>query len=113
MLNEISTAGLAVALAGACWVIVWQWQRLRRSVPLRNGSRLQLEITDPVRSLHTPLLDGPDYTFGGPTHQCLCGNNLFHLLAAFEDRQVSYYVLDGICHRCGAKVTVPYETQEV
>jgi hypothetical protein len=72
-----------------------------------------LEIDEPVRSLHTPLITGPDYTFAGPVEQCLCGSDLFHALVAFEDKQVSYYVLDGICHSCGATVHLPYETHEI
>lgn len=84
---------------------------LDNSVPLRT--QYQLEIDEPVRSLHTPLISGPDYTFAGPVEQCLCGSDLFHALVAFDEKAISYYVLEGICHSCGATVALPYETHEI
>lgn len=85
-------------------------KHLEASVPLRTP--YQLEIDEPVRSLHTPLISGPDYTFAGPTEACLCGGELFHALVAFDEKKISYYILDGICHSCGATVNLPYETHE-
>jgi hypothetical protein len=83
---------------------------LSASIPLRTP--YQLEIEEPVRSLHTPLISGPDYTFAGPTEACLCGGELFHALVAFDEKKISYYILDGICHSCGATVNLPYETHD-
>lgn len=93
-------------------LIRYMAEDLDNSIPLRTP--YQLEIDEPVRSLHTPLISGPDYTFAGPVQQCLCGSELFHALVSFdEDSRVAYYVLDGICHGCGATVHLPYETHEM
>lgn len=62
--------------------------------------------SDPLLDLMTPL-HGPDYTWIGPAHECLCGCNLFHALVSFDDSEITYYVLEGICYSCGGKVTLP------
>ena len=67
----------------------------------RDGQRLV--------QLMTPVSDGPDLRGFGPVHECLCGSNLFQIVAAFEDGQVCFYLTEGICWECGAKVTVPTE----
>jgi hypothetical protein len=67
----------------------------------RDGQRLV--------QLMTPVADGPDLRGFGPVHECLCGSNLFQIVAAFEDGQVCFYLTEGICWECGAKVTVPTE----
>jgi glycerol uptake facilitator-like aquaporin len=74
-------------------------------VTVLDLSRETLEM-DPLVGIMTPL-NGPDYTWAGPTHECLCGCSLFHVLAAFDQGEVSYYVLEGICYSCGGKVTLP------
>lgn len=90
------------------------WLNENAYVPLRKGSKVQVEIADPARSILTPLLDGPDYRFAGPTRACLCGNELFHAVVSFdEDKTIGYYLLDGVCHDCGASLQLPYETHEI
>lgn len=53
----------------------------------------------------TPL----DLTNLGPQHQCVCGNNLFQIIAAFGDYVIAQYSTVGVCIDCGAKVRVPTE----
>lgn len=62
-----------------------------------------------LEALFTPVRNGPDYRWVGPTHECLCGENLFQIVAAFDNRQVCFYLTEGICWSCGAKVTLPTE----
>lgn len=62
-----------------------------------------------LEALFTPVPNGPDYRWVGPTHECLCGENLFQIVAAFDARQVCFYLTEGLCWSCGAKVTVPTE----
>lgn len=132
-MSTIIAAAVAASLAAAlAWAIVqlrqakararaWReaaedqaWINHNMYVPLREGSTCQVEIADPARSILTPLLDGPDYRFAGPTQACLCGNELFHAVVSFdEDQTIGYYLLDGICHACGATVNLPYETHEI
>lgn len=118
----IIAAVLAVAASASTVVL---FTRLRKEekfsqhladthVPLREGSQVQLELADPARSLLTPLLEGPDHRWAGPVQQCLCGCDLFHALISFdESKQVSAYILDGICHNCGASVSLTYETHDI
>jgi len=49
-----------------------------------------------------------DYS-GIPTHECICGCNVFKIVAAFEDYEIAWHSLVGYCYGCGAKVTVPCE----
>lgn len=67
-----------------------------------------------ARELLTPTTyaKGEDFRFAGPTRRCLCGGDMFHMLASFdEDGQLSYYLLDGLCWACGANVTLPTPVQ--
>lgn len=44
---------------------------------------------------------------GIPTHRCICGCELFVMIASFEDCEVSLYFTDAQCLDCGALVTLP------
>ena len=39
---------------------------------------------------------------------CLCGSEIFIALVAFENKEISFYFLDGECASCGSMVTLPY-----
>ena len=39
---------------------------------------------------------------------CVCGSELFIALVAFENKEISFYFLDGECASCGSMVTLPY-----
>lgn len=60
----------------------------------------------------TPQSGGPDYTGMPGTEQCLCGCTLFHAAVSFHDKEIAYYILEGICFQCGAKVSLPYAEQD-
>lgn len=60
----------------------------------------------------TPPVGGPDYTGMPGTEQCLCGCTLFHAAVSFHDKEIAYYILEGICFQCGAKVSLPYVEQD-
>jgi hypothetical protein len=65
--------------------------RLRRAIRLKAKSSTQA-----------------DYR-GIPTHACPCGEQVFRVLAAFENFEIVLYALDAECYSCGALVTVPCE----
>lgn len=45
---------------------------------------------------------------GIPVVECVCGCNIFLALVAFDDnRELSFYFLDGECVNCGSLVTLP------
>lgn len=66
--------------------------------------------TEDVLDLHnlSRYSSGEDYRFAGPVQECLCGGDMFHVLASFDEAgEVAYYLLDGVCWSCGAVVTLP------
>jgi hypothetical protein len=38
---------------------------------------------------------------------CVCGSELFTVIAAFEAGEIAFYFLDGECVNCGSLVTLP------
>ena len=46
---------------------------------------------------------------GVPTYVCPCGYDMFLIAAVFdgETQEPGMYMLDGVCAKCGAIVTVP------
>jgi hypothetical protein len=43
------------------------------------------------------------------THVCICGSQFFNLQVAFEDYEISAYLLDMTCAVCGTAWTAPTE----
>jgi hypothetical protein len=56
-----------------------------------------------VREPRVPGLD----LRGIPTHECVCGCNVFLIRAGFEDYDIAFWFTDAHCADCGAPVTVP------
>ena len=44
---------------------------------------------------------------GTPTHECVCGCNIFNLKVMFHEGQISQYFLDMECANCGSLATAP------
>ncbi len=44
---------------------------------------------------------------GTPTHECVCGCNVFNLKVTFHENQISQYFLDMECAQCGSWATAP------
>jgi hypothetical protein len=53
-----------------------------------------------------------DLLWAGPTHTCLCGNNVFLLLAWFEEHKVAGYFTEAVCSSCWSVVRAPTEADE-
>jgi hypothetical protein len=66
-------------------------------------------VPKPVKVAFNEMPDGPDYTWAGPQHTCLCGNDTLAVAARFDDNKISFYFLDGRCLTCGSYLTVPSE----
>lgn len=72
-----------------------------------------LMSTKPWSYLFEDLAEGgPDLRWAGPTHQCLCGNDLLAVAVRFEDSQVAFYLLDVRCLACGAYLIAPTEIDD-
>ena len=44
---------------------------------------------------------------GTPTHECVCGCNIWNLKVIFESFEISTYFLDMECANCGSLATAP------
>jgi hypothetical protein len=44
---------------------------------------------------------------GTPTHECICGSNIWSVKAIFQDFEISSYFLDMQCLECGTLATAP------
>ncbi len=44
---------------------------------------------------------------GNPTHECICGCNIFHIKAIFDNFEIATYFLDMECAQCGSVATAP------
>jgi len=44
---------------------------------------------------------------GTPTHECVCGCNIWNLKVMFADYQIATYFLDMECANCGSLATAP------
>lgn len=44
---------------------------------------------------------------GTPTHECICGCNIFNLKVIFDNYEIATYFLDMECANCGTLVTAP------
>lgn len=62
-------------------------------------------IDNPYEVLNNPV--GADMRALGPVHVCSCGSQVFNVMAAFEDYEITWYFLDATCVSCGNIVTVP------
>lgn len=69
--------------------------------------RAEASSIRPISALFEIQPGGADYLWAGPTHECVCGNNVFHLLVWFEDREVAGYFTEMICAFCGSMQRAP------
>lgn len=44
---------------------------------------------------------------GNPTHECVCGSNIWNIRAMFENYEISQYFLEMDCVKCGSLATAP------
>jgi hypothetical protein len=44
---------------------------------------------------------------GNPTHECICGCNIFNVKAIFDNFEIATYFLDMECAQCGSVATAP------
>jgi len=44
---------------------------------------------------------------GTPTHQCICGSEVWNLQVVFDNYEIATYYLDMQCVQCGSIATAP------
>jgi hypothetical protein len=59
-----------------------------------------------IRDINPDPSEALDLT-GPPIHECICGSNMFWVVAVFEDYEISTYFTDAICVHCGSHLTAP------
>lgn len=109
-----SVVSLVNGTAGLLTKVVKTSMSLRKAFTLSAVDVDASASTQPDRSSNVrDLIDtahGEDYTFLGPTGECLCGSTLFIALVEFdEDGVVASYFTDGLCASCHAVVTLVTE----
>lgn len=73
---------------------------------------LRLPTLRKFRSWYKPYSGLPE-PFGadtrglGPVHVCMCGSQVFNVMASFDDYELVWYFLDATCVNCGNLVRVP------
>lgn len=82
---------------------------IRTALGIAPASTRQAEISSiqPISALFSIEPGGADYLWAGPQHECVCGNNVFHLLVWFQDREVAGYFTEMVCAFCGAIQRAP------
>ena len=75
----------------------------------------QKMMTDPKHI--TDLFHNKNYTKamdlrGEPTEVCVCGCDVFHMLAGFVEGKIAFYFIDAECASCGSMLTLPTPTEE-
>ena len=56
----------------------------------------------------------PDYTWMGPAFKCVCGCDMFSIIASFDrdTRLPGFYLLEGMCAECNGIVKMPTPMDE-
>lgn len=56
---------------------------------------------------HGIVPNGPRDFKDTVVEECLCGCNLFYVIAVFSEGDLAGYYTDAVCYDCGAWVKVP------
>ena len=107
MTTVVAWAGFALSLLTIAYLVA-AWISVRLMFRKKGPG----EEREDLLHFLTPPQGGPDYTGMPGTEQCLCGCSLFHAAVSFHEKEIAYYILEGICFQCGAKVSLPYVEQD-
>lgn len=76
-------------------------------VLLLDKQELDEEDMQDITSLRPENYDHAMDLRGTPTHECVCGSNIFNLKVMFDDYEIATYFLDMECANCGSLATAP------
>lgn len=85
------------------------WQRLINTVKRPATAAMRITFVQPV-PIHELLLDlpaGDNMLPLGPTSECLCGSDLFVVVAWFRDKDMAGWFTDARCLACGTVLRAP------
>ena len=67
---------------------------------------LIFDKNDVEQARQDQMVSGMDLR-GTPTHECICGSQIFNIRAVFDNYEIATYFLDMECVECGNLATEP------
>ena len=67
---------------------------------------LIFDKNDVEQARQDQMVSGMDLR-GTPTHECICGSQIFNIRAVFDNYEIATYFLDMECVECGNLATAP------
>lgn len=67
---------------------------------------LVFDKNDVEQARQDQMVSGMDLR-GNPTHECICGSQVFYIKAVFDNYEIATYFLDMECVECGNLATAP------
>jgi len=67
---------------------------------------LVFDKNDVEQARQDQMVSGMDLR-GTPTHECICGSQVFYIRAVFDNYEIATYFLDMECVECGNLATAP------
>lgn len=74
----------------------------KEDLTMENGEKV-LRIQDLSPENYDNAMD----LRGTPTHECVCGANIWNVKVIFQESQIATYFLDMECVSCGSLATAP------
>lgn len=90
-------------------IMLLAWEASSVFVSIRSATGLSEEPTSPIQLLLDMERGGTDLTWMGPTTQCVCGSELWHIVCWFDphEREVAGRFLEMACVSCGSYCKSP------
>lgn len=76
-------------------------------VLLLNKQEVDEEDMQDILNLKPENYDSAMDLRGTPTHECVCGCNIFNIKVIFDNYEIATYFLDMECAQCGSLATAP------
>ena len=74
----------------------------REDITMENGEKIMR-----IQDLKPDNYDSAMDLRGTPTHECVCGCNIWNVKVIFEESQIATYFLEMQCVECGSLATAP------
>ena len=90
-------------------IMLLAWEASGVFVSTPSGTDSSGDTTSPIALLLGMEPGGTDLTWMGPTTRCVCGSELFHIVAWFDEyeREVGGRFLEMACVSCGSYCKSP------
>lgn len=104
----MSTTTIALISSASTIVVIFSGLFLKKNKLVfyyvdRNYQKAVLEEFKAIEEESKKAMD----LRGNPTHECVCGSNIWNVRAMFENYEISQYFLEMDCVKCGSLATAP------